>query len=64
MPTSSRLSTTTGDVTLSLSRDEAVQLLEILKHVEALANLVNPKPAQRFLGGLLKKVARVVGKIV
>jgi hypothetical protein len=63
MPTSSKSHIANDDVTISLTRDEALQLLEILKRAEALANIINPKPSRRFLGGLLKKVAKAVGKI-
>jgi hypothetical protein len=56
--------TETEDVPLMLNRNEALQLFEILKHTEALANTLDPKLAQRRIGSLLKKVARVVGKIV
>jgi len=52
------------EVTLVLTRMEGAQLLGVLKHAAGMVNLLDPKPqTQNFLGKLIKKVAKGVGKV-
>ena len=51
-------------VTLIVSRTEATGLLAVWEQAAGLVNVVKPRQAQNFLGALIKKVKRVVGKSV
>jgi hypothetical protein len=49
-------------VILSISRTEATELLATLQQAEKLVNVVKQQQTQNFLGGLIKKIKKAVGK--
>ena len=51
------------EVTITLRRSEAAELLAVLRHAEGVVSMLKPRPKQHFLGGLIKKVTKAVGKV-
>ena len=48
---------------MTFRRTEAAELLAVLRHAEGVVSMLKPKPKQHFLGALIKKVTKAVGKI-
>jgi hypothetical protein len=62
MPTKKRSEASQDEVTLTLSRNEANQLLGVLKNAAAVVDMLDMPPKQNFLGKLIKKVGKAVKK--
>jgi hypothetical protein len=60
MPTKKRSEASRDEVTLTLSRNEANQLLAVLKNAEAVVAMLEQPPKQNFLGKLIKKAGKAV----